>query len=128
MPDISFPDLSTKVARENFHEPPPQNASARTIRDDFEGGQSHTRPRFTRRPRAYEFSYILLPEADKLTLDDFINNIVFGDALSFLWYHPITGDLLTVRFVGEDYDPEYLGWGGDTTRSLWQVKLKVEEV
>lgn len=90
------------------------------IKSDFEGGYQHTRPRYTRVRRIFDIKYINLSDADKTTLETFINTVK-GSANSFTWTHPKTSTTYTVRF---DKPPKftYVHYG------LWNVEFKLNEV
>ena len=70
-----------------------------TIRSSFEAGYEHTRPRFTRSRKTWSIRYEYMPNADKTTLDTFINTTVRQGADAFSWTNPQDSTTYTVRFL-----------------------------
>lgn len=68
-----------------------------TLRSQSEAGYVQTRPRFTRVPKSFEFSYKLIPDADKNTLKTFEESVAFTSDI-FIWTHPQTSSTYNVRF------------------------------
>lgn len=65
---------------------------------EMEGGYVISRPRFTRAPRrTWSFAYVEMKDADKLLLENHWK-LVKGRSNIFQWAHPISGDLINVRF------------------------------
>lgn len=95
-----------------------------TIRTPIEGGYIATRARHTRRPRrTFKGGYTNLSEADRLTLENFVNTVKVG-SLSFYWTHPVTSEQITVRFK----TPPNFDYTGIGSTYRWNVSLDLEEV
>lgn len=90
-----------------------------TIRSQSEGGYVVTRPRFTRVPKTFEFSYKMLPDADKDTLKAFEETVAFTSGI-FVWTHPKTSATYNVRF-DKTLEFEYVEFG------YWSVAIKLNE-
>jgi hypothetical protein len=97
----AFPTLAKTPDRNNFKE---DYVDGNTIRDEGEIYNA-TRPRTTRVRKKFVFRYGLLSQADKDTLENFVTNTVYVEAISFTWTHPQSGTVYTVRFRGA---PEYV--------------------
>jgi hypothetical protein len=114
----SFPSLAKTPDRNNFKE---GYVEGNTIRDEGEVYNA-TRPRSTRVRKKFLFRYTLLTQADKDTLENFITNTVFLEAISFTWTHPQSAVVYTVRFRGE---PEFIYRGVN----YWDVdNITLEQV
>lgn len=59
-----------------------------SIKTDLEGGYVSSRPRHTRKPRqTWMIKFVLLNQADKVTLQNFYNSVMGGSAI-FTWVNP----------------------------------------
>lgn len=64
----------------------------------MDGGYTLTRPRFTRSPRrTFSWRYVAMRDADRKKFEDFWKS-VRGRSNAFNWRHPITGEVINVRF------------------------------
>jgi len=92
-----------------------------TISSNFETGWEQTRPRFTRSRRTWQINYENLLYVDKKLLEDFVNDDVRQGADYFTWTHPVTSEVVTVRFKPA---PTY----NNTILTYWQVSFSLREV
>lgn len=83
-----------------------------SMRTPTEGGYVYTRPRFTRRPRrTFVTGFTNISEADRALLEQFWND-TRGGSLAFDWTHPISGEVISVRFAHQKpLEFEYAGIG-----------------
>ena len=95
------------------------------IRHEMDGGYTVTRARFTRAPRrTFTTGFSAISNADKSTLTVFYRQMK-GGSEAFLWTHPISNEIINVRFVG-DLEAKYAGVG---QTPLWDVtNIQLEEV
>lgn len=89
-----FPALSVKPDGEYWVESP---AVDPTIRNEFEGGVTQTRPRFTSVPRKWTIRYQDLTLADKQALESLERDVVYGAGI-FSWTNPTDDKTYQVRF------------------------------
>lgn len=90
---ISFPNISQPSYP--LKETPEDNS----IRSQFEDGSLQSRRKFTRSRMKYHISWSHLPLEEYIDLMYFIQNEVYGSALSFMWTHPQTGKQIEVRIT-----------------------------
>ena len=88
---MAFPNLSVQPY------PIKESRDDSTIRYEFEGGYEHTRARYTRVRKIFTLEYHLLPDADKVLIENHVNS-VSGGADSFDWTHPKTSTVYSVRY------------------------------
>lgn len=118
MPD--FPTLSTDPNARGWSEGPKGDP---TIRSEFENGDIQTRPRTTKVPKVWSFTYSDLPDVDKVLIEIFERDTVVYGGAAFTWTNPIDSVAYTVRFSDKvNYDLE------DTQEHAWKVDIKLEEV
>lgn len=93
------------------------------IRKEMEGGFVVSRPRFTRAPTTViTTGFTDISNADKVRLMNFYASMGGGSA-SFSYTHPVSNDLLTVRFA-EAPAPKYAGMGGNHRWDVPNIKLE----
>lgn len=117
---MRFPTISKKQDSQYFS----MKQDDPAIRAKAEGGYEFSRPRFTRRPRrtfTTGFSYIT--DDDRAVLEQFWNDVK-GGSHAFDWEHPISKELILVRFT-KPIDYAYAGVG---RTYLWHVKMELKEV
>lgn len=91
----TFPDTIRVLDAASFEE---EYENVSVPPGEMEGGYVITRPRFTRAPRrTWSFKYVEMRDADKEALEDFWK-LVKGSSSAFDWTHPITNDVINVRF------------------------------
>jgi hypothetical protein len=79
---------------------------------DTDGAYFITRPRYTRTPpRTFMFAYSDLSKADRDTLSDFFRTSAKGSSVAFNWTHPVTAEVINVRF-SKGFKLETTRWGG----------------
>jgi len=91
-----------------------------SLKSDMEKGYVITRPRFTRVRKRFHVTYNVLTQADKNTLDTFVDTVK-GDADIFTWTHPQSGTVYNVRFAKP---PELELFALD----LWRTEFDLETV
>lgn len=118
-----FPTLSTLPDQEHFREGRTHN----TMKSKAEAGYVFSRPRTTRRPRrTFATGYTNITSADKAALQALWDE-VFGQAESFTWPHPTTGEGIVVRFMMDSLDFTYAGFRDGEHR--WDIAgIELEEV
>lgn len=87
------------------------------IRDKFEAGYTHTRPRFTRIPRDITLRYKYITDADKSTLNNLFKATQF--AAIFVWRNPQNNTDYNVRFKATP-KAEYVQYG------WWNCEITLE--
>lgn len=119
--DLIFPTLTKIPDSKKFSE----HQEDATIRQKMEGGYVYTRPKFTRAPRrTFRIGFTEIPQADKEVLDQFWRD-VRGGADIFKWTHPITAEVIRVRFMSK-IEWAYVGYG---TNYRWNADgIELEEV
>lgn len=91
-----------------------------TIKSDFEAGYMQTRSRFTRKRKTFNIVYDLISDADKNTLEAFVETVKEG-SLSFDWTEPLTSTVYVVRFqIAPEYETVIYGY--------WKTSFVLEEV
>ena len=90
---ISFPNISQPSYP--LKETPEDNS----IRSQFEDGSLQSRRKYTRSRMKYQISWSHLPSEEYIDLMYFIQNEVYGSAVSFMWTHPQTGKQIEVRIT-----------------------------
>lgn len=99
MADILWPDTLPPPALNSFQETAPDNS----IRSSLDRGPAKVRRRTTANVRIISFSLALDPDLVDV-LDDFYNEDTFSGSVSFLMYHPRTGEQVECRFTSP---PQY---------------------
>ena len=95
-----------------------------TIRHESEGGFVMTRARYTRAPTVtITTGWTDISDADKRLLMTFYGTVARGGAAAFSYVHPVSGDILTVRFK-EPPRPKYAGVGATYRWDVPDVKLE----
>ena len=126
----TFPVLNIGPSALEFTVKPAINP---TYRSEFENGVVLTRARTTRVPKQYEIKFRGMSQADKDVLENFIENVVYYGAKSFIWENPqtgVTGNNKTVRFISDTIEwkivppPEFPLGNPDH----WDVEFTLEEV
>lgn len=84
-------------------------------------GTIKTRPRFTRNRVTYSLSWANMPNAEKITLENFVKTTTKNGALPFAWVHPQTGETKAVRFTEM---PQF----SLSALEYWRVSVKLQEV
>lgn len=95
-----------------------ESIQKRQIKSDFESGHVLSRAAATVSKRAFELRWNALPEADYTTLETFFKDNI---GLTFTWTHPVTAEVITVRF-SEDKIESSIPFTGHRS-----VKLMLEE-
>jgi hypothetical protein len=84
---------------------------------EMEGGYSITRPRFTRAPRrTFTFKFVEMRDADKAILSTFWAT-VRGRSNIFQWTHPVSHEVINVRFGEMSMQFSRIGFGA---LNLWE--------
>lgn len=91
-----------------------------SLKSEVEKGYVVTRPRFTRTRKRIRVTYNVLSQADKNTLDTFVDTVK-GDANIFTWTHPQSGTVYNVRFAKP---PEFELFAID----YWKTEFDLETV
>lgn len=92
-----------------------------TISSPFEAGYKQTRPRFTRVPKSYRFSWNAMSDADVALLKTLWDSVNCHTA--FTWTQLLSGATKTVRFASP---PEWEKNG--ELPFHWSVEVTLEEV
>jgi len=90
------------------------------IASQVENGSQISRAKFTRSRGTYTFKYNCLSNSDYCALTSFFRNTVKGQAEVFDWTHPITTEVLSVRFVN-------LGKARKISVVGWEIEVTVKE-
>jgi hypothetical protein len=94
------------------------------IRGEFEGGFISTRPRFTRPDlEVITTGFTDISDADWRRLRDFYR-AARGGSSSFYYIHPVTDELLTVRFL-KPLKASYVGMGGNHRWDIGDLELEI---
>lgn len=90
------------------------------VDDPSQIGAPRRRKRQTRTRKTFSFT-IRLTDAQKVALDDFIDDTSDGGTIEFNWTHPITAVVYEVRFAAIP-EPE------DVTKGIWDAQIQIEEI
>lgn len=95
------------------------------LKQEMEGGYMISRRKHTRTPRpTFTFSYTNLNDADKIAIQNFWKNTVFGGSVIFDWTNPRTSVVYAVRFKSA---PTYK-YTGRLSYKSWTVAIALEQV
>ena len=115
-PNIKPPGTSVATNCSGSFKETMQESSIITTTD---ANYKKTRPRATRMPAAWTFSWIAMSDADFKKVRDFF--LAVGKHTSFLWTNPIDDAVHTVRITSE--------WSWQYNYPIgWQGSLSFEEV
>lgn len=94
---------------------------------DTDGGYQITRPLYTRDPpRTWTFKYSDLGQADHDALETFWNTVK-GSSVAFNWRHPVSAELVNVRF-SKDFKLQLLRVGIGTNHRYQSNTISITEV
>jgi hypothetical protein len=120
---MSFPTMpySAEIDSSKFS-PEKENPA---MASKMDGGYVVTRPRHTRRPRrTFSCGFTDMNGARQVAFDAFYDSVAGGSAI-FNFVHPITAEVIPVRFTTDTTLPWTYSGAGLT--QLWSVAFKVQE-
>jgi hypothetical protein len=115
----AFPTLSKNQDSSYFKE----TANDPAIRKKVESGYTVSRSRYTRKPaRSFQTGFTMIDEADKALLQTFWGT-VSGGSVAFDWTHPVTAEIITVRFA-KAFSYKYAGAGNNNRWNVTDIALE----